>query len=128
MENFVIYKSVYNQHSSNNILLTYPQMKNRKYEKEATSNLKDEFNYIYSYTLCTAKEAALFYFRLNSLISIGKHSCDPWHLDNPIGNGGWKFPLHVTTMHTNIFIFFVKDKFIGVVQLFLIPNFIFISI
>jgi hypothetical protein len=31
-------------------------------------------------------------------------------------------------MNMNTFIYFVKDKFIGLVQPFLIPNFIFISV
>jgi hypothetical protein len=74
-----------------------------------------KFNYIYSYTFCIAKKA------LNALKSSGKSSSDAWYLDIPASNGGGSYR-NVTKKNTEIYFFFVKDKFTDVLQPFVIPD------
>jgi hypothetical protein len=79
-------------------------------------------NYLYCYTFFIAKEA------LSALKSTGKHNYDAWNMDVPVGNGGRSFCYILLQKCRNIHLIFVMDKFIGVIQPFVIPDFTFISI
>jgi len=82
-------------------------------------------NYIHSHTFCMAKEA------LNALKSTTKSSSDAWNLNIPAssGRGSFRNMSPWRNMYVYIYIYiFVKNKFTGVLQPFVIPDFSFISI
>jgi hypothetical protein len=63
---------------------------------------------------------------LSALQSTGKYSCDAWNLDDPAGNEDGSF-CSMSLLRILKYSFFVSDTFIGVLQPFITPHFMFIS-
>jgi hypothetical protein len=89
-----------------------------------TSEFLLKINWIYtkSYTFLIDKDAALLLFGSNALKLTGKHSCDALYLDNSIGNGDGIF-YNIAMIIAEIFISFVNDKLISLLQLYVINIF-----
>jgi len=99
--------------------LIYLHMK-KKYERQATSNFKEVQLHVLLHIFHSSRG-------MKSLKSTGKHYCDVWHLNIPAGNVAGSF--HNMSLSRMLkYSFFVKDKFIDVLQPFVISGFTFTSI